>query len=109
MELQEPKTDIRPLHRLHSSGRIALEAAQQIIGVTARPAYERDTEGVRGLAALVLHTAHRKRYSWSDVALAIWGRRKHSTAYMAAQKWKWELQFYEARDIYYQLKNKQET
>ncbi len=96
----EPNPRARSCYGLEEAGCRALEAAAAVTGHPARPTHRRDIPGTRGLAGLVLHEASAGHYSWSDVAWAVYGRRKSSTAITAAARWRGTVQAGRAGDRY---------
>lgn len=84
--LREPVPDAEPLYGLRRLGKDAIAEAERITGLQARPADRRDHYNVRALACLIMRERHPGRYSWSDIALAVYGARDHRRAVEGARR-----------------------
>ena len=109
--LEEPRKHTRHDFGLMQHGRDAVKAAENILGVKANPTDQRDGngfKGVRSLASAVLRQAI-NRYSWPDIAMAIYGRRRHNMAREGAEKWKQRPELDQALDLFMRAQEKPPT
>lgn len=72
---------------LEELGQSAVWEAELMLCIEANPVDVRDSWGVRALACWILRKRHGYRYSWSDIAYAVYGRRKHTTAISGYDRW----------------------
>lgn len=69
------------------AAKVALSIAETHIGQPARPLHRRDVDGVRGLAALMLHDE--VGMSWPEVQRVLYhGDKAHTTALTTGQSWR---------------------
>lgn len=85
-QVREPRPKSPSMAGLRRAGESAICEAELMLCVDRRPADRRDSWSVRGLACWLMRDRFGEKYSWSDIALAVFGRRKHNTAIDAARR-----------------------